>query len=128
MEAEPKAMKKTVILGATTNPTRYAYVAAEMFHERNLPFVPVGIKKGEVFGNQILDLKEKPEIKDVHTVTLYIGPDNQREWYDYILSLKPQRIIFNPGTENPELIRLAKEKGVEACIACNLVLLSTGQF
>ena len=128
MEAEPKAMKKTVILGATTNPNRYAYLAAEMFHERNLTFVPVGIKKGEVFGEPILDLKDRPEIENVHTVTLYVGPDNQREWYDYILSLKPQRIIFNPGTENPELMRLAKEKGIEVCIACNLVLLSTGQF
>lgn len=120
--------KKTVILGASTNPERYAYLAAEMFNERKVPFVPVGIKKGEVFGQSILDLKEKPEVPDVHTVTLYLGPQNQPEWYDYILSLNPQRIIFNPGTENPELYRIAKSKGIEVCIACNLVLLSTGQF
>lgn len=120
--------KKTVILGATENRMRYAYVAAEMFDERNIPFIPVGIKKGKVFGKEILDLKTKPEIKDVHTVTLYIGPQNQVEWYDYIISLKPQRIIFNPGTENPELMSLAKENGIQVCQACNLVLLSTGQF
>ncbi|MFD2200677.1 CoA-binding protein [Shivajiella indica] len=123
-----KEEKKTVILGATENRMRYAYVAAEMFAERDMPFVPVGIKKGQVFGREILDLKEKPAIKDVHTVTLYIGPQNQQDWYDYIISLKPKRIIFNPGTENPELMALAKENGIQVCQACNLVLLSTGQF
>jgi predicted CoA-binding protein len=123
-----KQVKKTVILGATENRMRYAYVAAEMFDERNIPFIPVGIKKGKIFGQEILDLRTKPEIKDVHTVTLYIGPQNQEEWYDYIISLKPQRIIFNPGTENPELMSLAKENGIQVCQACNLVLLSTGQF
>jgi uncharacterized protein len=123
-----KEVKKTVILGATENRMRYAYVAAEMFDERNIPFIPVGIKKGKIFGQEILDLRTKPEIKDVHTVTLYIGPQNQEEWYDYIISLKPQRIIFNPGTENPELMSLAKENGIQVCQACNLVLLSTGQF
>jgi predicted CoA-binding protein len=120
--------KKTVIFGATENRTRYAYVAAEMFAERNIPFIPVGIKKGEVFGKKILDLKEKPEIEGVHTITLYIGPQNQVEWYDYIISLKPKRIIFNPGTENPELMGLAEKNGIQVCRACNLVLLSTGQF
>lgn len=123
-----KQDKKTVILGATENRMRYAYVAAEMFDERNIPFIPVGIKKGKIFGQDILDLRTKPEIKDVHTVTLYIGPKNQVEWYDYIISLKPQRIIFNPGTENQELMTLAKENGIQVCQACNLVLLSTGQF
>jgi predicted CoA-binding protein len=120
--------KKTVILGASTNPERYAYLAAEMLAERKIPFVPVGIKKGEVFGQPILDLKEKPLVPDVHTVTLYLGPQNQKEWYDYILSLQPKRIIFNPGTENPEFYDLAKSHGIEVCRACNLVLLSTGQF
>jgi uncharacterized protein len=123
-----KEEKKTVILGATENRTRYAFVAAEMFAERSIPFIPIGIKKGEIFGKQILDLKEKPEIEGVHTITLYIGPHNQVEWYDYINSLKPKRIIFNPGTENPELMELAKKNGIEVCIACNLVLLSTGQY
>jgi uncharacterized protein len=123
-----KEERKTVILGATENRTRYAYVAAEMFAERKIPFVPVGIKKGEVFGEKILDLKDKPEIVGVHTITLYIGPHNQVEWYDYIISLKPKRIIFNPGTENPELMELAEKNGIQVCRACNLVLLSTGQF
>ena len=120
--------KKTVILGASTNPLRYAHTAAIMLKERDIDFVPVGIKAGETSGEKILNLWEKPVLSDVHTVTLYIGPQNQAEWYDYILSLKPKRIIFNPGTENQELMDLAKNKDIAVLPACTLVLLSTGQF
>lgn len=120
--------KKTLIVGATTNPSRYAYTAASMFAEQNLDFIPIGIKTGELFGKEILDLRSKPELKDVHTITLYIGPENQAEWIDYLLSLKPKRIIFNPGTGNPEFYKRAKEAGIEVLAACNLVMLSTGQF
>lgn len=121
-------MKKTVIVGASNNPSRYSYVAARMFSEREIPFVPIGIKKGQLFGEEILDLRLKPTIENVDTVTLYLGPENQVEWYDYIISLNPKRIIFNPGTENQEFMKMAKEKGIQVCPACNLVLLSTGQF
>jgi predicted CoA-binding protein len=121
-------MKKTVIIGASTNSSRYAYLAAGMFAERDLSFVPVGIKTGILFGNDILNIKQKPEIKDVDTVTLYLGPQNQTEWYDYIISLKPKRIIFNPGTENPVFEKLANDNGIETLEACTLVLLSTGQY
>lgn len=90
--------------------------------------VPVGIKRGVVDGVEILDLRQRPAVPDVHTVTMYLGSKNQPEWYDYILSLHPQRIIFNPGAENPEFARQAAEKGIEVEFACNLVLLRTGQF
>lgn len=120
--------KKTVILGATSNPSRYAFLAAKMLSDRNIPFVPVGISKGEVLGENIVNLREKPAIDDVHTITLYVGPQNQTEWYDYILSLKPSRIFFNPGTENQELIKLAKENDIDAIPACTLVMLSSGQY
>lgn len=120
--------KKTLIVGATTNPSRYAYYAASMFDERGLDFVPIGIKTGELFGKQILDLSLKPALEDIDTITLYIGPDNQAEWIDYLLSLKPNRIIFNPGTENPEFFKKATSAGIKALLACNLVMLSTGQF
>ncbi|MEQ8928217.1 MAG: CoA-binding protein [Fulvivirga sp.] len=119
---------KTVVIGASTNPARYSYIASNMLNERDLEFVPVGIKKGQLFGKEILDLRTKPEIQDVHTVTLYIGPDNQVEWYDYIIGLKPKRIIFNPGTENPELVELAQKNGIETEMACTLVLLSTNSY
>ncbi len=121
-------MKKTVIIGATTNPGRYAYVAAERLTDTGHEIVPVGIRKGEVFGNPILDIRQKPDIRKVDTVTLYIGPHRQPEWYDYILSLKPKRIIFNPGTENPEFEKRAKAAGTDVVEGCTLVMLSTGEF
>ncbi|MCH7408468.1 CoA-binding protein [Belliella sp. DSM 111904] len=121
-------MKKTLIVGATTNPSRYAYLAAELLGKKGQPFVPIGIKTGNLFGQDILDLKAKPQIEDLDTITLYIGPQHQEEWYDYLLGLKPSRIIFNPGTENPIFEMKAAEKGIEVAKACTLVLLSTGQY
>lgn len=120
--------KKTVIIGATPNPSRYAYLAAGMLKEYNHEVVPVGTKKGEVFGNSILSIADRPQIKDVDTVTLYIGPHHQPEHYVYILSLKPKRVIFNPGTENPEFEELLEKSGTEAMEACTLVLLRSGQY
>jgi uncharacterized protein len=120
--------KKTVILGASPNPSRYAFVAANMLDGYNHEYVPVGIKTGEVNGKTILDLKEKPEIEDVDTITLYIGSRNLPEWHDYILSLNPKRIIFNPGTEDQELARLAKSNGIETVFGCTLVMLRSDQY
>lgn len=120
--------KKTVIIGATPNPSRYAYLAAGMLSEYNHEIVPVGIKKGEVFGKPILSITDRPSIKDVDTVTLYIGPQHQPEYYEYLLSLKAKRVIFNPGTENPELEALLAKRGTETMEACTLVLLRSGQY
>ncbi|KEO73828.1 CoA-binding protein [Anditalea andensis] len=120
--------KKTVVLGASTNPTRYAFIAANMLKDYHHEVVPVGIKKGEIAGQAILNLKEKPEIDDIDTITLYLGPQNQPEWYPYILSLKPKRIIFNPGTENRELMDMARKQGIEVEIGCTLVMLRSGQY
>jgi predicted CoA-binding protein len=120
--------KKTVVVGATTNPGRYAYLAANMLKEYNHDVVPIGIKTGEVAGSSILNIREKPKIEAVDTVTLYIGPRHQPEWYDYLLGLKPRRIIFNPGTENEEFEKRAEAAGVEVEEACTLVLLRSRQF
>jgi predicted CoA-binding protein len=119
---------KTVILGATPNAGRYAFLAAQFLRDKKHEFVPVGIKKGDVFGVPILQIGDKPEIKDVHTITMYVGAPRQAGWYDYLLSLKPKRIIFNPGSENPEFEKLAASKGVEVVEACTLVMLRTNQF
>lgn len=119
---------KTVIIGATTNQGRYAYLAARMLKEYNHEIVPVGIKNGSVFGHEILDIFQRPAIPDVHTVTLYIGPHRQPEHIDYILSLQPKRIIFNPGTENDDFIRRAESQGVDALEACTLVMLRSLQY
>ncbi|PKQ67464.1 CoA-binding protein [Raineya orbicola] len=118
---------KTLILGATPNPERYAYLAAQMLSQKGYPIVLVGIKKGEVFGQKII--QDKTQIfSDIHTITLYVGRANQAEWYDYILQTQPKRLIFNPNTENPELEKLAQNAGIECLHACTLVLLRTGQY
>jgi predicted CoA-binding protein len=119
-------IKKTVIIGASTDPARYSYKAAAMLNAHDVPFVPVGIKKGELFGQDILN--GQPTIDEVDTVTLYVGPQNQEAWADYIVSLKPRRVIFNPGTENQDLKNKVEQSGAEAVEACTLVLLSTGQY
>lgn len=119
--------KKTVVLGATTNPARTAYLAVERLVAAAQPTVPIGIRQGEVAGLTILN--DQPAVDEVDTVSLYIGPDRQPPYYDYILNeLRPQRIIFNPGTENPELAQKAREAGIEPLNACTLVMLATGQY
>ncbi|GGH07737.1 CoA-binding protein [Pedobacter zeae] len=119
-------MKKTLIIGASPDPSRYAYKAANMLKRFNHDIVNVGIKKGEVAGVEI----EKPgEIHhDIDTITLYIGPALQSQYHDYILATKPKRVIFNPGTENYELEKLLDQHNIEPIEACTLVLLSTGQY
>lgn len=119
-------MKKTIVLGATPNPARYAYLATMRLAQRGHEVIPVGIRAGEIEGITIQE--GKPEIEGVDTVTLYLGPERQAEYYDYILSLKPKRIVFNPGTENPELVQLAKEQGIETVEGCTLVMLSIGAY
>ena len=119
-------MKKTLVLGATPDSSRYAYLASNKLVRHGHEIINVGIKKGEVAGVKI----EKPERvhTDVDTITLYVGPHNQTSLFDYILRTNPKRLIFNPGTENPELEAKAQEKGIETMEACTLVLLSTGQY
>ncbi|WP_242928117.1 CoA-binding protein [Pontibacter vulgaris] len=120
-------MKKTVVLGATNNPGRYAYKAIHRLKQHGHEVVPVGIRKGEVEGLQIITDKEQ-QVDGVDTVTLYVGPQNQPSWYDYILSLKPKRIIFNPGTENRELEQLAEDANIETLHHCTLVMLASDSY
>lgn len=120
--------KTTAIIGATPNPSRYAYLAAEQLSQMGYPIVPIGIKKGELFGKKILNIHEKPEVGDIHTVTMYVGPQNQIEWESYLLSLKPKRIIFNPGAENPSFAKRAGEAGIQTLNACTLVMLRSRTY
>ncbi len=117
---------KTLVLGATDNPDRYAYRAIHQLKRHGHEVVPVGIRKGQVAGIDIHT--DRPAEAGIDTVTLYVGPQNQPAWYDYILSLKPRRIIFNPGTENPELEQKAQAAGIYTEEACTLVMLSVGQY
>ena len=118
--------KNTAIIGASPNPDRYAYRATVSLKKNGHKVYPIGIQKGDIEGETILT--DKPEISDIHTVTLYVGPRNQPAWIDYILSLNPKRIIFNPGTENDAFINAASSKGIECVEGCTLVMLSIGQY
>jgi len=118
--------KKTVVLGASSNPARYSYLAVQRLRAHDHPVVAIGRRIGQVADVDIA--KEKLQEPGVDTITLYLNPKNQVEYYDYILNLHPKRIIFNPGTENDELIQKAKENNIRPIIGCTLVMLSTGQY
>lgn len=118
--------KLTVVLGASPNPDRYSFLAVNRLRAHGHPVIAIGKRDGQIGDTPIT--KEHPDISGVDTITLYMNPLLQKEYYDYIFQLKPHRIIFNPGAENPELERLAKGKGILPMEACTLVLLSTGQY
>ena len=118
--------KKTLIIGASENPERYSYLAINRLSKYGHEVVAISHKSGEVFGVKFET--EKKAFKGIDTVSLYINANIQKEYYDYIVSLHPKRIIFNPGTENNELSALAKANGIHPQAFCTLVLLSTGQY
>ena len=121
-----KKEKKTLVLGATDKPTRYAFKAVQKLLAAGHEVVPVGHRAGAVAGIPIQT--EAPTLPDIDTVTLYLNPQRQRAYYDYLIALRPQRIIFTPGTVNPELLTLAREAGIETEVACTLVMLATDQY
>lgn len=121
-------MKKTVVIGASPNSYRYAHQATLRLQENGNEVVPISIHTGFIDSIEILDLRKKPPIDGVDTITMYISPDNQSEWIDYIYSLNPCRIIFNPGAENLIFERDAAAKNIETINACTLVMLSVGNY
>jgi len=118
--------KKTLVLGASENPSRYSYLAVRRLIANNHPVVAIGRRKGRIGDVEITT--EQQKVDDLDTITLYLNPTNQKPYYDFILSTKPKRIIFNPGTENDELYELAHKNGIKTEEACTLVMLSTGQY
>ncbi|MCX8020684.1 MAG: CoA-binding protein [Chitinophagaceae bacterium] len=118
--------KKTLVLGASLNPRRYSYMAVVRLRKFGHPVIAIGKKEGMI--EDIPVITEKMYFQDIHTVTLYLNPKHQQEYIDYIISLKPQRIIFNPGAENDTFYATAKAKGIQAIEACTLVMLSTSQY
>ncbi|NJO87292.1 MAG: CoA-binding protein [Lewinella sp.] len=117
----------TLVLGATPNPSRYAFKATQRLQAQGHPVFLLGIKAGEI-GGQPIHLGHHLPSAPVDTVTLYLGPQHQAEYYDYLLTLAPRRILFNPGTENPELQLLAEQSGIACENACTLVLLASGGY
>jgi predicted CoA-binding protein len=118
--------KKTLVLGASANPARYSYLAVNSLHAKGHEVIAIGKRVGKA--GQVQVETERKDINDLDTVTLYLNAGNQKQYYDYIFSLHPKRIIFNPGAENKELFSMAKKEGILAQEACTLVLLSTGQY
>lgn len=119
-------MKRTLIIGASSNPERYAFKAAERLLAHGHEIELLGLRPDVIFG-QTIDTERK-QYQQLDTVTLYVGPKNQPGYYDYIVSLRPNRVIFNPGTENPEFEIILKKNGIVYEEACTLVLLGTNQY
>jgi hypothetical protein len=119
-------MKKTLVLGASPNPDRYANRAVKKLKMYGHEVIAVGRKPAGIDDTQIL--QKIPREENIDTITVYLNAENQKQYYTDIISLHPHRIIFNPGAENPELEELAQKNNIETMEACTLVLLSTGQF
>ena len=118
--------KKTLVFGASLNPDRYSHLAVKRLLDKNIATVAFGKTAGAILGIQIKD--KLNDFQNIHTITLYLNPKRQEEYYKDIINLKPKRVIFNPGTENPEFYALLKENNINVEEACTLVLLGTGQF
>lgn len=118
--------KKTLVLGASLKPNRYSNYAVQRLVANDIETVAFGLRKGIVSGIEI-DV-ELLDYKGIHTVTLYLNPKRQKDYYNYILSLKPKRVLFNPGTENTEFYKILKANSITYEEACTLVLLSTKQY
>ena len=118
--------KRTLVIGASSNPARYSYLAVHSLLKHNFEVVALAKRNDEVAGIPIITLF--PENEKIHTVTLYIGPHWQTEYYQKIIQLNPKRVIFNPGTENDEFAQMLQKQNIETLEACTLVLLSTGQY
>ena len=119
-------MKKILVLGASLKPERYSNKAIKLLNKHGFDVIAIGLRGGTVSNTQIQT--GKPNIAEIDTITMYMNPQRQENFYEYILSLNPRRVIFNPGTENPDFINLLKEKNIETVQNCTLVMLNAGLF
>ena len=119
-------VKKTLVIGASLKAHRYSNIIIKRLVEKGHEVKAIGLRIGEIEG--VIIETGKPNYSVIDTVTLYLNPSRQKEYYDYIISLHPKRVIFNPGTENMEFVELLRQHNIETEIACNLVLLTTNQY
>jgi predicted CoA-binding protein len=118
--------KKTLVFGASLHGYRYSNLALRRLAEKGIETVGFGLEAGKVAG---VDIRTDLEtIGDIDTISLYMNPGLQREFYKDILRIRPRRVIFNPGTENPELSALLTQEGIAVEVGCTLVMLGTGQY
>jgi predicted CoA-binding protein len=119
-------MKKTAVIGASSNPLRYSYKAIQALRKSGIDCLAIGLKPGLIEG---IPIQQQPsEQSDIDTVSLYVGAKNQAAWRETIMKIHPARVIFNPGTENPEFEADLIRHGISVEHACTLVLLATGQY
>jgi len=118
--------KKTLVLGASLKPERYSNAAINKLKANNHEVLAFGLVPGRV--NSVSIDTELLDYTDIHTVTLYLNSNHQKKYYKYILGLNPRRVIFNPGTENPEFMELLSAQNISYEVACTLVLLSIGEY
>jgi predicted CoA-binding protein len=126
MPEKENTAKKTLVLGASSNPGRYSYMAVQKLREKQIPVTAVGNRHGYI--GDVPIHTEPVAVEDIDTISLYLNAEKQVMYYDYILSLKPRRILFNPGTENPDLEQRACQQGIATLEACTLVLLGIGRY
>jgi hypothetical protein len=118
--------KKTLVIGASTNPERYSNMAINSLRRHNHNVIALAKRIGQV--SDVTIQTEFPRKEDIHTVTMYVGAERQLEYYQALLELKPERVIFNPGAENFELADILEMNGIETIEGCTLVMLNTGQY
>ncbi len=115
-----------MVLGASTNPERFSYMAVRKLKYGNIPVVAVGLREGSIFGVRIE--KPFPKFVDIHTITIYLGAKNLAEYHEYIRELKPKRVIFNPGTESPAFAQSLASDGIEVVYGCTLIMISNNLY
>jgi len=117
-----------VVLGASTNPERYSFQAVQRLAARGYRVIPVHPKYSEVAGVPVTASLSAIQSRPVDTITVYVRPEISSGLADVFFSTTPRRVIFNPGSENPELANRLRQTGIQVEISCTLVLLATGQF
>jgi len=118
--------KSTLVIGASLKESRYSNICVKTLVSGQFPVTALGIREGMI--DQVSVQTGFPELTNIHTVTLYMGPDNQKSWYQYILDLNPERVVFNPGTENPEFENLLTSAGIEVTEDCTIMMVQGGRF
>lgn len=121
-------MKKTLLIGASTNPDRSSYEALVQLKEEGHEVVAIGARAGEVEGVSIVASRDEADATNIHSVGLYINEGLQAQYYDFIIGLKPKRIFFNPGTENPAFFALATSAGIECINRCMIITMNEGKY
>jgi predicted CoA-binding protein len=118
--------KSTLVIGASLKDSRYSNIAVKTLVSKKFPVTAIGLREGYIDETHVIT--ETPKLNDIHTVTLYLGPENQKTWYNYILDLNPQRVVFNPGTENDEFRDLLSSAGIETIEGCTIVMVQAGTY